>query len=189
MPRLINADGGIRVMPSCDWLLHHRSRVTGITIAPSSASAFAWYMIAFLGSDRVFVELFRELAVCRRLAYRAAVEGPAGASADGFPNAAITDHTRKPLYKHDEFLYPAAIFLGRSCNTDLYVLPGPYGFIPMARTDAQSVIYPLQPFTPAQLAQYRRAKSPLAVAHDLAVAAGLIPEVDRLEASMALARE
>jgi hypothetical protein len=145
--------------------------------------------VATLDNDKVFVELFKELALCRRLAHGAGVEGYAGDTADGFPNATITDHTRTPLYRHDESLYPAATFLGRSFDTDLYLLPGPYGFVPMARTDAQNVIYPLQPFTPAELAQYRRAKSPLAVAHDLAVAGGLIPEVNRLQASVTVRRD
>ncbi len=184
----ISADGSsICDIAGAEWLVAHHRRAVEIDIMPSRSGTFAWYFVALLDDATTFVERFDDLSACRKLATGADVRLEAGIAAVRFPNAVITDHTLEPCYRPDETLCAGAIFLGRTDDTDLYVMAAPHGLVPMARIDAQTALYPLYPLTPEDVAAYRRGRSPLAVAHDLAVATGYIPEVSLL-ARASLAR-
>jgi hypothetical protein len=177
MACLISVDGSSTcVISGAEWVAAHHRRVVAIDIVPSRSGAFVWYVVAQLDDATRLLERFGDLSVCRHFASGADVRRQGCVALEPFPNAAITDHTLTPRYKPDHMLYPSAIFLGRTHNTDLYVMSGQLGLVPMARIDAQSALYPLYPLTPEHVAQYRREGSPLAIAHDLAVAAGHIPE-------------
>jgi hypothetical protein len=173
----INVDGSsTNAINGAAWVTGPHRRVVAVDILPSRAGAAVWYVVAQLDDGTRLLERFDDLAVCRQFAAEAARWQQDGLSCEQDPNTVIIDHTRTPCYPPDRTLYPSAIFLGRTSSTDLYVLSGPHGLVPMARVDALSTLYPLEPLTPEHVTQYRCAGSPLAIAHDLAVAAGYIPE-------------
>jgi hypothetical protein len=186
MPHLIETDGSSCQIGGPEWLSRRRRAVTTISISPSRAVAYAWYAVASLDDGTTFVERFDSLRACRRFVYGDDPPGRSAGASSRFPQATITDHTETPRYKHDHALYPGAVFLGRSHDVDFYVMPGPSGFVPMARTSPQSVIFPMHPLTPELLAQDRLAQSSLAVAYDLAVETGHIAEARGPELMLAV---